>query len=354
MRTSLLSFALVAALTSLATGCAPAAEETESVDATESDYSVGPDGLVRWLGTNHSVRYMGQFLDWRPGATTPFLVAPRPEQAQPGGLAFPAAVFESPEVESMMKIAREADRLALPITVGRPEEVVLPDLICAAPAGVHVYSGRPAWLDSVATLASTPEQRAALDAAAGATTEVLIALPGDDLSAPMIRLAFGIVNRPQSAQPGANVASYWTILGATLGEARCSPRTRPVFSLSSRNDNLLTINADEKNALLSGGAWKEQIKPGREGFEIGVADGPGRVGIYRCFYPSSGLHFFSQSATCEGGTNEGILGFAAQSPTTDASRSLRRCLQTYNQYTHVLGGECQAGARDDGILGWVP
>lgn len=350
MRIASLSLVLLAAF---AAGCTASAEDDASVEASESAYSAGPDGLARWLGTNHAVRYMGQFLDWRAGATTPFIAGPlTPELASP---SFPLAVFESREVEAMMKIAREADRVGLPVLTSAPSgDGDAPDLACV-PAGVHVYSARPTWLAAIPQAATGPEERARIDAAhAGATTEVLIALPGDDLQTPMVRLAFGIVSRPQSAQPGAATGSYWTILGASVGEPRCTTRTRTVFSLSSQSDNLLTINDGERQALVTGGRWYAQTKEGRGDFELAVADGPGHVGIHRCFYPSTGLHFFSQSATCEGGTNEGLLGYAASAPRRGATRSLRRCFQTYRQYTHVLGGACQAGGRDDGILGWVP
>lgn len=361
MRIASLSLALVAAL---AVGCSAGTEE-DLATSSEAAYSTGPDGLAHWLQMSHTVRYMGQFLDWRPGAKTPFLFGPLAKSGAPlfgplgesGAMAidvaFPPAVFESPEVEAMMKIARQADDAALPINVGQePAPGGDGDLLCV-PAGVHVYPGRASWVAAIPQAYTGPEERALVDAAvAGTTTEVLIALPGDDVKTPMLRLAFGIVNRPQSAKPDAPVMAYWTILGASIGEARCAPRTRTVFSMSSRNDNLLTNNEAERASLLQNG-WYAQTKPGRGDFDLAVADGPGEVGVYRCRQPGSGLHFFSVSATCEGASNEGLLGFASAAPSATAARSLRRCYQSYNQFTHVLGDACQAGARDDGIIGWV-
>lgn len=208
------------ALTTLAlTGCAADAGGRPDDGAVASEdalgFSTGPEGLARWLGTNHAIRYLGQYVDTRPGALLPSLV---PDDSGIESLQFPASTLASDVVKDVIAVGRKADRDGLAIRVGEPD--VDPSFPLVKP-GVYVRSQRPVWLtihlehalDGTRDVALTDaEGSAAMRALDEATTEVLVVT--EDGSA--VSLAFGVVTRPLSNAPDAPVNGYWTLLAADL------------------------------------------------------------------------------------------------------------------------------------------
>eukprot|EP00043_Microstomoeca_roanoka_P010142 m.96594 g.96594 ORF g.96594 m.96594 type:complete len:588 (+) comp14801_c1_seq1:91-1854(+) len=141
-----------------------------------------------------------------------------------------------------------------------------------------------------------------------------------------------------------------------------------IWSLSLGQDNLLTPNEAERDALVNQG-WQEVCSPivGPSVFCVDTSNPDGRNGpfllynqssaitkpIYRCYDPSRGLHSVSDDSSCPGlGHMEMILGYAARGPGGETLRALRRCRSTTTTaYTHALDLECDTN--DSPILGYV-
>jgi hypothetical protein len=168
-------------------------------------------------------------------------------------------------------------------------------------------------------------------------------------------------------------------------EPCCSRNDKLVFASiwsltrTDSSDSLITALASERNALIAGGAWKENCSPisnptafcvdgnepdGRNGpFMIynsstaGAAINVTIIPLYRCLTPSV-THFFSTNVTCEGfGTLESTLGYIATTPGKEMLRALRRCKVTTSptdvRRIHALDLPCDIPDGDGTPLGFV-
>jgi hypothetical protein len=90
-----------------------------------------------------------------------------------------------------------------------------------------------------------------------------------------------------------------------------------------------------------------------------------RVPLYRCFSAASGKHWSSTDVHCGGvvlandATNEGLLGYAAASRSSETPRSLRLCevgeprgSAAWYQY-HSLDAPCKVGHSMHAFVGFV-
>lgn len=166
------------------------------------------------------------------------------------------------------------------------------------------------------------------------------------------------------------------------GEQCCAldPETEDfvtVYAAKATNgsDRLLTANVVELNKIVADGSYAQVCSPWHGPTDVcssdekdlnsaAAAQGPflmygtgasGRVPLYRCITPAGG-HYFTPSATCEGGgTQESVLGYMSSTARSSQSgRALQRCLEvSTGAHYHVLDAECAAGDATEGVYGYV-
>ena len=155
-----------------------------------------------------------------------------------------------------------------------------------------------------------------------------------------------------------------------------------VYSLRSvdgaADDAMLSSNHSEFASLLASGfvevcnpingptafCTNTSMADGRDGpfmvYSERVDDSSLRQGgavrpLLRCVDTSSGKHFFSVNAACEGGTVDGVLGYIATKRGGETLRALRRCKSrdSAGRRMHALDLLCDVPDGDGEVLGFV-
>jgi hypothetical protein len=242
----------MAAALALVAGCANSdggTDENADVGSSSQDLVAmkSPEALARLLGTNHAVRFLGQFRDTRPGGK--LLMNEGLHQVglvllpigDPRFVSFHPTDLQSPAMQDILGVGRAADTAELPITVhdgsgtssSSSQEEESDDTavyICAKP-GIHLAKAdnlMPSLAGQIlGTIENNPqlhftadEHQRAKALRAETNVEVAIALPGPPAEARMMVLSFGVVKRALDPATGAPPALFWTIL-AVENTKRC-------------------------------------------------------------------------------------------------------------------------------------
>lgn len=81
----------------------------------------------------------------------------------------------------------------------------------------------------------------------------------------------------------------------------------------------------------------------------------GDVAIYRCYNSVTGDHMISLSSSCEGYTNEGLLGYLKSSETPEATVKIYRCFNSEEEDHMIsLRSDCERNDyTNEGLLGYL-
>jgi hypothetical protein len=121
----------------------------------------------------------------------------------------------------------------------------------------------------------------------------------------------------------------------------------PIFRFRQNSQHFYTVNYLEGS---NAGLQPEQIASA-----LYTGNGPGSIGLYRCYNSSNGDHFISTSSACEGQTQEGLMGYAY----TTAGAGRRALYRFYKASIadHLITVDFSEGTNNgytsEGILGYV-